>query len=167
MGPLVSEVQYHKVLSILEKAKADGCTVESCSPSGCPPGGYYIPPTMLTNVSTDSNAWIEEIFGPVLAVRSFTTEEEAISLANATTYGLANAVFSADTVRLGRVASKLKSGLVWRNCSQPVFPVSAKNILPGFLLFLRVISFMFFREHHLEEGQGNKVVLDENKASRD
>jgi len=124
MGPLISEVQHQKVLSVLETAKTDGCSVESCSPSLSDniSGGYYIPPTMLTNVNTESNAWVEEIFGPVLAVRSFTTEEEAISLANNTTYGLANAVFSADTVRLGRVASQLKSGLVWRNCSQPIFP---------------------------------------------
>jgi len=124
MGPLISDTQHQKVLKILEMAKADGCSVESCSPelSEGIAGGYYIPPTMLTNVNVDSNAWTEEIFGPVLAVRSFTTEEEAVSLANKTAYGLANAVFTADEERLSRVASQLKSGLVWRNCSQPIFP---------------------------------------------
>ena len=57
-----------------------------------------------------------------MCVRSFETEDEAISLANNTSYGLANAVFSVDTARLTRVASQLKSGIVWRNCSQPIFP---------------------------------------------
>eukprot|EP00434_Breviolum_minutum_P032919 symbB.v1.2.029120.t1/scaffold3154.1/size62266/8 len=85
-------------------------------------GGYYVPPTVLSNLPYNSTAWKEEIFGPVLAIRSFSTEEEAVHLANDTPYGLANAVYSADRTRCRRVASQLNSGVVWENCSQVLMP---------------------------------------------
>ncbi len=65
-----------------------------------------------------SDAWAQEIFGPVLCVAPFETEAEAVTLANDSEYGLAAAVFSADVGRCARVAAALRAGVVWQNCSQ-------------------------------------------------
>ena len=95
------------------------------APLDLPPelaSGFFTPPTILTNVGESTAAWQEEIFGPVLAIRSFETEDEAVRAANDTPYGLANAVFSADTARCARVSAALRSGVVWENCSQVLFP---------------------------------------------
>ena len=70
---------------------------------------------------TSSTAWKEEIFGPVLCVAPFSSEEQAVALANASEYGLAAAVFSTDSRRCARVASALEAGVVWQNCSQVCF----------------------------------------------
>jgi len=125
MGPLVSAAQMEKVKSAVELAEAQGATVHR----GAQPlslgedleGGYYVPPTILADVALDSDAWLEEIFGPVLSVAKFSTEDEAVALANATDYGLAAAVFSTDTARCASVADKLEAGVVWQNCSQVLF----------------------------------------------
>ena len=69
----------------------------------------------------DSDAWINEIFGPVLCVAKFSTEAEAVELANASDYGLAAAVFSSNARRCASIASKLHAGVVWQNCSQVLF----------------------------------------------
>ena len=69
-------------------------------------------------------AWTDEIFGPVLAVREFSTEREAVSLANDSPYGLAHAVLSADPERANRVGSGLRAGVVYQNCSQVGFPTT-------------------------------------------
>lgn len=68
-----------------------------------------------------SSAWLDEIFGPVVCVRAFASEKEAISLANDTRFGLASAVMTEDTKRAERVAAALRTGTVWVNCSQPSF----------------------------------------------
>ena len=123
MGPLVSLVQMEKVQKAVADAVAGGATVLA------PPlevtagleGGYYVPPTIIADVALDSAAWVEEIFGPVLCVAKFSTEEEAVALANATDYGLAAAVFSTNTARSSRVANRLEAGVVWQNCSQVLF----------------------------------------------
>ena len=76
---------------------------------------------MLTEVPLDASVWREEIFGPVLCVRTFSSEAEAVKLANDTTFGLAGAVMSNDMARANRVARLLRAGIVWVNCSQPTF----------------------------------------------
>ena len=68
-----------------------------------------------------SRVWREEIFGPVLCVRSFDTEAEAVAAANDSEYGLAAAVFSADAARADRVARAMRAGITWVNCCQPAF----------------------------------------------
>ncbi|WP_408191157.1 aldehyde dehydrogenase family protein [Paraburkholderia graminis] len=78
-------------------------------------------PTILTDVPLDSDAWVEEIFGPVVCVRPFETEHEAVRLANDSRFGLAAAVMSKDNARAERVAAALRAGIVWINCSQPTF----------------------------------------------
>ena len=89
--------------------------------------GYFIPPTIFVDVPTTSRIWTEEIFGPVLCIREFSTEQEAVQLANDSETGLASAVFSADEARCDRIARMLRTGVCWKNCCQPAFvqaPVS-------------------------------------------
>ena len=83
--------------------------------------GYFIEPTVFINVKAGMRLWREEVFGPVLASTTFSTEEEAITVANASEYGLAAAVISADMDRCKRVAAAMETGIVWINCSQPCF----------------------------------------------
>ncbi|WP_341486286.1 aldehyde dehydrogenase family protein [Pararhizobium sp. A13] len=122
LGPLVSKRQYEQVVAAIEAGRSAGATV-ACG--GKPPEGvdkgYYLEPTILTDVPLDSDAWREEIFGPVVCVRPFSTEEEAIALANDSRFGLAAAVMSKDDVRAERVAAAFRAGIVWINCSQPTF----------------------------------------------
>ncbi|WP_018237466.1 aldehyde dehydrogenase family protein [Ensifer sp. BR816] len=122
LGPLVSKRQHEQVVAAIEAAKAAGATV-SCGgkrPEGFDKG-YYLEPTVLTDVPLESDAWREEIFGPVVCIKPFATEEEAIELANDSRFGLAAAVMSKDDVRAERVASAFRAGIVWINCSQPTF----------------------------------------------
>lgn len=122
LGPLVSRRQYEQVLRAIEAAKAAGATV-ACGgkrPEGFD-RGYYLEPTILIDVPLESDAWREEIFGPVLCIRPFSTEDEAVALANDSRFGLAAAVMSKDDVRAERVAAAFRAGIVWINCSQPTF----------------------------------------------
>jgi len=122
LGPLVSKRQYDQVIAAIESAREAGATV-ACGgdrPEGCDKG-YYLRPTILTEVPLDSAAWVEEIFGPVVCMRPFKTEEEAIELANDSRFGLAAAVMSKDVLRAERVAAAFRAGIVWINCSQPTF----------------------------------------------
>lgn len=121
MGPLVNARQYETVTGYIRKGEAEGATL-FCGGKR-PPGlnrGYFIEPTIFTGVTPEMAIWKEEIFGPVLSVMSFGTEEEAITLANGSAYGLAAAVLSADAERAERVADRLDAGITWQNCSQIV-----------------------------------------------
>ena len=82
--------------------------------------GFFVQPTVLTDVPLDSKAWVEEIFGPVLSVRTFKDEAEAVAVANDSVYGLASSVMSSDMQRCARVSSQLEAGMVWENCSQVI-----------------------------------------------
>lgn len=122
LGPLVSKGQFDKVLSAIDMAHSEGAVlavggeaVAELAP------GYFIKPTILTDVPLHSQAWREEIFGPVVCVRGFKDEAEAVRLANDSRFGLAAAVMSADYERAERVAAALRAGVVWINCSQPTF----------------------------------------------
>ncbi|MGO7591758.1 aldehyde dehydrogenase family protein [Rhizobium leguminosarum] len=122
LGPLVSKRQHEQVVAAIEKAQQAGATV-ACGgvrPEGFDKG-YYLQPTVLTDVPLDSAAWVEEIFGPVVCIRPFKTEEEAVELANDSRFGLAAAVMSKDDARAERVAAAFRAGIVWINCSQPTF----------------------------------------------
>lgn len=122
LGPLVNRGQYEDVLRHIARAVEQGATV-ACGgrrPAGMNTG-YYLEPTVLTDVPLDSDAWVEEIFGPVVCLRPFDTEEEAVALANDSRFGLAAAVMSADDARCERVAKAFRAGIVWINCSQPTF----------------------------------------------
>jgi betaine-aldehyde dehydrogenase len=122
LGPLVSSGQFEKVTGFVERARAAGIPVLT---GGKRPAhlsnGYFLEPTVFVDVPEDSEIWQEEVFGPVLCVRTFSTESQALELANASQYGLGAAVMSTDLERANRVARGLRSGIVWVNCSQPTF----------------------------------------------
>lgn len=122
MGPLVSAGQYAKVTGYVQAGLEDGATLLTGGkrPEGLPVG-YFLSPTVFVGVKPHMRVWREEIFGPVLAVATFNTEEEALQLANGSQFGLGGAVISADEVRCQRVAERLECGIVWINCSQPCF----------------------------------------------
>lgn len=120
LGPLVNEQQYQKVLGVIRRAVAAGATLATGG-KAAKDRGYFVTPTILTDVALDAEAWVEEIFGPVVCIRPFDTEAEAIALANDSRFGLAAAVMSADSARAERVAAAFRAGIVWINCSQPTF----------------------------------------------
>jgi len=121
LGPLVSRKQYHDVLNHIQRAVEQGATLVTGGKAEGFERGYYVAPTILSDMALDSDAWVEEIFGPVLCIRPFKSEAEAIQLANDSRFGLAAAVMSADHARCERVARAFRAGIVWINCSQPTF----------------------------------------------
>lgn len=122
LGPVVSKGQYDKVMSFISTAKTEGATVLYGGERPQHLGkGYFLKPTLITNVDTSMQIWREEVFGPVLCVKTFATEEEAIELANDTHYGLGAAVLSKDLERCERMTRAFQCGIVWINCSQPCF----------------------------------------------
>jgi betaine-aldehyde dehydrogenase len=117
MGPLVSFAQREKVLSYIEKGKAEGATL-ICGggiPNTISGEGFYIQPTVFADVTDDMTIAREEIFGPVMCVLDFDTEEEAITRANATEFGLSAGVFTKDFTRAHRVVDQLEAGTLWIN----------------------------------------------------
>lgn len=122
LGPLVNQKQYKNVLKAIEQGIEDGIPLISGGkrPDGFTTG-YFIEPTIFIDVPEDHLLWNEEIFGPVVSIRSFKTEKEAIDSANHSIFGLAGAVMSKDLARCNRVARALRAGILWINCSQPTF----------------------------------------------
>jgi betaine-aldehyde dehydrogenase len=122
LGPLVSKGQYDKVLAAIARGAAEGATVAGGGrrPAGLNTG-YFLEPTILTDMSEDSFVWREEIFGPVVCVKPFADEADAVRMANDSRFGLAAAVMSKDRARCDRVARAFRAGIVWINCSQPTF----------------------------------------------
>ncbi|WP_439853561.1 aldehyde dehydrogenase family protein [Pseudomonas yamanorum] len=126
MGALVNRAQYQRVLGHIERGGQAGAKL-LCG-GGRPadlPHGYFIRPTVFTEVPLDSALWNEEIFGPVLCVRSFASEAEAVALANDSEFGLVASVLSGNPEAAERVANALQVGLVWINAPQVIFPQTA------------------------------------------
>ena len=114
IGPVISEMQYNKIQTLIKKGIDEGAKLISGGP-GKPNGfdnGYYVKPTVFAYVNNNMEIAKTEIFGPVLSVIPFETEEEAISIANDTEYGLTNYIQTQDTEKVQRVARKLRSGMV-------------------------------------------------------
>jgi aldehyde dehydrogenase (NAD+) len=113
-GPQVSQIQYDRIMGYIEEGKKEGATLET---GGERHGekGYFIQPTIFSNVTPDMKIMREEIFGPVCAIAKFSTEEEAIKLGNDSTYGLAGAVHTNDLNTAIRVSNALRAGTVWVN----------------------------------------------------
>ena len=125
MGPVVSEVQFNKIQGLIEKGIAEGAKVVTGGP-GRPDGiskGYFIRPTVFSGVNNDMTIAREEIFGPVLAMIPYDTEEEAIRVANDTPYGLAGYVQSEDIKHAREVASRIRAGNVHINGASGGFDV--------------------------------------------
>ncbi|HRX93734.1 MAG TPA: aldehyde dehydrogenase [Chitinophagaceae bacterium] len=119
-GAIVSKVHYEKILRCIETAKKEGgkilCGGNAVQLTGRCENGYFIEPTVIEGLGPSCQTNREEIFGPVVTLQTFKTEEEALELANATEYGLAATVWTQDISRANRVASKLQSGIIWVNC---------------------------------------------------
>jgi len=113
-GPQVSQVQYDRIMSYIDEGKKEGAKVET---GGGRHGdkGYFIQPTIFSNVTENMKIMQEEIFGPVCSIAKFETEEEAIKTGNTTTYGLAAAVHTSNLNTAIRVANSLRAGTVWVN----------------------------------------------------
>nr|BAF57023.1 aldehyde dehydrogenase [Aciculosporium take] len=114
-GPQVSQLQYDRIMSYIKSGKEEGATVEI---GGERHGkkGYFIQPTIFSNVRPEMKIMQEEIFGPVCAISKFKDEEEAIRLSNQSNYGLAAAIHTEDLNTSIRVSNALKAGTVWVNC---------------------------------------------------
>lgn len=118
MGPLVSEPQMKRVLEYIEIGKKEGAKLITGGErlKGDKYGnGFYISPTIFSNVKPSMRIVQEEIFGPVVVVQKFKSEEEAVELANDSDYGLAGAVFTKDITRAHKVVKQLKAGITWVN----------------------------------------------------
>jgi aminomuconate-semialdehyde/2-hydroxymuconate-6-semialdehyde dehydrogenase len=119
-GAIVSKVHYEKILRCIDTAKQEGgkilCGGRPVKMEGRCAGGYFIEPTVIEGLGPDCQTNQEEIFGPVVTLQSFKTEEEALLLANATQYGLAATIWTQDITRANRVAAKVESGIIWINC---------------------------------------------------
>lgn len=113
-GPQVSQLQYDRIMSYIEEGKKEGATIET---GGKRQGdvGYFIQPTIFSNVTEDMKIMREEIFGPVCSIAKFKNEEDILKTANNTSYGLASAVHTSNLNTAIRVANGLKAGTVWVN----------------------------------------------------
>ena len=117
IGPVISKVQYDKIINLIESGISEGATLAAGGPE-LPNGlnkGYFIKPTIFTDVTNDMRIAKEEIFGPVLSIIPFETEDEAINIVNDTSYGLGNYLQTEDKEKAHRVAKKLRSGCVYIN----------------------------------------------------
>ena len=117
LGPQIHPVHLERVAGFVERAKADGAQVafggERVEPVA---GGFYYAPTLITGAAPGSEILTSEVFGPVLTMQTFSTEDEAIALANNTDYGLAATLVCGDRPRAERIAGQLVAGTVWVNC---------------------------------------------------
>lgn len=115
LGPLVSEAHYERVKAHLSQALKDGAKA-ALGGAALPGEGYFIAPTVLTDVAPGSAASQEEIFGPVVTIETFTDEDEAIRRANEVPYGLAASLWTRDAARSIALPQELDFGTVWVNC---------------------------------------------------
>jgi aldehyde dehydrogenase (NAD+) len=123
IGPVVSKAQHARVQGLIEKGVAEGARVVAGGP-GRPPGlerGFFVRPTIFSNVRNDMTIAREEIFGPVLCILPYRDEDEAVRIANDTPYGLAAYVWSGDLARARRVAARIRAGQVHLNGAPPDF----------------------------------------------
>ena len=121
IGPVVSKVQYDKIINLIKDGIKEGATLAAGGPE-MPRGlnkGYFIKPTIFTDVTNEMQIAKKEIFGPVLSIIPFENEEEAIKITNDTEYGLGNYLQTEDKEKAKRVSKKLRSGIVYINGNAP------------------------------------------------
>lgn len=115
LGALVSETHLQKVQSYIDLAKEEGGTILQGG-SRLPGEGYYLEPTIIEGLNETCRTNLEEIFGPVVTLSKFESDEEAINVANSTRYGLSCTIWTNNLKRAHRVAHQIHSGIVWVNC---------------------------------------------------
>ncbi len=120
LGAIVSKPHYEKILSYIELAKKEGGTIlcggNALKLQGEQKDGWFIEPTVIEGLPYNCRTNMEEIFGPVVTIMPFETEEEVITYANATEYGLTAMLWTENLTRAHTLAAKLRSGIVWINC---------------------------------------------------
>ncbi|KAH8653500.1 aldehyde dehydrogenase domain-containing protein [Xylariales sp. PMI_506] len=119
-GPQVTKAQFDRVMSYVDIGKQEGATLEvggEAFKADAGGKGFFVQPTVFTNVAPGMRIYQEEVFGPFVVVVRFTSEEEAIHMANDTIYGLGSAVFTSNLSRAHRVARRIQAGMVWINSS--------------------------------------------------
>src|SRR5574343_414786 len=120
VGAIVSKPHYEKILSYIELAKQEGGKIltggEAVNPGGRCENGYFIKPTVIEGLAYNCRTNMEEIFGPVVTLTPFDTEEEVLQYANATEYGLASSIWTENLTRAHRMAEKVECGIIWINC---------------------------------------------------
>ena len=113
-------MHYDKILRCIDTAKEEGgkilCGGNAVKMVGRCTNGYFIEPAVIEGLGPNCQTNQEEIFGPVVTLQPFKTEEEALKLANATQYGLAATIWTQDISKANRVAAKVESGIIWVNC---------------------------------------------------
>jgi len=114
-GPQVDQEQFNKILDLIESGKKDGAKLE-CGGGRHGDKGYFIEPTVFSDVKDDMRIAKEEIFGPVQQLLKFKTLDEVVERANATNYGLAAAVFTKDLDKALTIANTVRAGTIWVNC---------------------------------------------------
>lgn len=119
-GAIVSKAHFEKVMNCIAAAKEEGGTIlcggNAVEVEGRCANGYFIEPTIIEGLGPNCRTNQEEIFGPVVTLQPFETEEEALQLANATNYGLAASIWTQDIGKANRMAAKVQSGIIWVNC---------------------------------------------------
>jgi aminomuconate-semialdehyde/2-hydroxymuconate-6-semialdehyde dehydrogenase len=119
-GAIVSKPHFEKIMRCIDTAKQEGgkilCGGRIVKPEGRCAEGYFIEPTVIEGLGPECQTNQEEIFGPVVTLQSFRSEEEALQLANATQYGLAATIWTQDISKANRMAAKVESGIIWINC---------------------------------------------------
>ncbi|MET0901896.1 MAG: aldehyde dehydrogenase family protein [Acidimicrobiales bacterium] len=123
MGPVVSRAAQARILGMVERARDDGTAkllVGGRAPEGGLSGGFYVEPTVFGDVDPASELGQVEVFGPVLSLMRFQTEEEALQIANGTSYGLASYIWTNDVARIQRLVPRLEAGGVYVNGASPV-----------------------------------------------
>jgi betaine-aldehyde dehydrogenase len=121
VGPLISSLQRERVSGFVERARSSGARI--LTGGGVPQGmdrGYYYMPTVISDVDQRAEIVQSEVFGPVITIQPFSTDEEAVALGNDVTYGLAAALFTRDVGRAMRIASELEFGTIWINDHIPL-----------------------------------------------
>jgi acyl-CoA reductase-like NAD-dependent aldehyde dehydrogenase len=115
IGPLITQTHFDRVKGYVERAIADGAEV-AWGGKPAERGGLYFEPTLFTNVDSNWEISQREVFGPVLTWQTFTSEDEALAMANNTRYGLAAMLFTRDADRIARLGRGLVAGTIWVNC---------------------------------------------------
>jgi len=119
-GSVVSKVHFEKILACIELAKSEGGKIllggNALQMEGRCANGYFIEPTIIEGLPANCRTNMEEIFGPVVTLQSFKTEEEALTLANCSEYGLSATIWTENVSRAHRVSAQVHSGIIWVNC---------------------------------------------------